>query len=637
MLTFNLDKYDIQGALNNLKTSLDKVIDKPNDEYDFSKEFNADQFGKNINLSDSDSDDYDAKREAREYIRTFLQVENESTMIKEKVGNKRDWKYGLQSSKNEGLYDMSKWDKLEQRENQSENIDLHQPRSDDFDEDEDQKIAYELLNRYKKDKQFIKKDLKKLKFANKNMKEIIEGERPLTDNIKPPGTSYDDVVLRMELRHKERKEQKDKRKREIMEKKEEEKKLREIENRKLKANLDLEGVVIDPKPKTVQKRSNKAQKLKKEKGNLHVVPETPAEHQLGDVATQQIMSGTELGFEDRLTQLRQKRESCEKECQKYTEDVDKIKEMVRKEVEELKNLDRVKKFQEIEKVRKRELEEEKKRLEQERSNAEKEIRRFRTNKMFNTLNSLFTFESRRKKKQIFNKIRTHVTDNETKIKRNLYSINFRMKSMVYQAWRDFAQKQAQEKLFQQYKQEKIKERLNLERAAQYHKTETQRKYFNGIKTWLRMVQDEKRIEEEHERKLQLFLENMKRKEEEKKRKEALRVEIERKREQELRQLQEDQEQATQQDQNLIQTFEEHEPIDIQYKNFNAQKFENVLDDVEETKSLSNVEEESKEYQSSKMEEEKSLSLNISESRTYETPEKECSSNLTSHPESSVKK
>lgn len=42
---------------------------------------------------DSDSEDLDAKHQAREYIRTYLQVEDESNLIKDKVYNRGDWMY----------------------------------------------------------------------------------------------------------------------------------------------------------------------------------------------------------------------------------------------------------------------------------------------------------------------------------------------------------------------------------------------------------------------------------------------------------------------------------------------------------------------------------------------------------------
>lgn len=68
----------------------------------------------NPDLSDSDSDGYEAKREAREYIRSYLQVENESTLIKDKVQNRRDWKYG-KSSKHEDLFEIPGKPSLRQR------------------------------------------------------------------------------------------------------------------------------------------------------------------------------------------------------------------------------------------------------------------------------------------------------------------------------------------------------------------------------------------------------------------------------------------------------------------------------------------------------------------------------------------
>ena len=178
-------------------------------------------------------------------------------------------------------------------------------------------------------------------------------------------------------------------------------------------------------------------------------------------------------------------------------------------------------------IRKRELEEEKNRLEQERISAEKEMKKFRSIRLFNTLNTLFTFEFRRKKKQFFNWIRTYILDIVTKIKRNEYSSQFKIKSKVYQAWREYTKQIAQDKLFQQYKEEKIKEKVNEERATYHYKVETQRKYFNAFKLWISIIREEKEISKQHELKLQSFLEQMKLKAEEKKRQEEV-IEIERK-------------------------------------------------------------------------------------------------------------
>ena len=50
-------------------------------------------------------------------------------------------------------------------------IELKKDRDKEFDENEDQKIVYELLNRYKQDKGFIQRDPKKLKFIGKNNKD----------------------------------------------------------------------------------------------------------------------------------------------------------------------------------------------------------------------------------------------------------------------------------------------------------------------------------------------------------------------------------------------------------------------------------------------------------------------------------
>lgn len=152
--------------------------------------------------------------------------------------------------------------------------------------------------------------------------------------------------------------------------------------------------------------------------------------------------------------------------------------------------------------------------------------KFRSLKLFNTLHTLFTFEYRRKKKQFFNWIRTYFLDIETKIKRNAYSIQFKSKSAIYRAWKEYAKQRVQDKLFQQYKEEKIKEKVNEERASYHFKIETQRKYFNMLKIWFEEIKEEKEISKQNEIKLQTFLEQMKLKAEEKKRQEEV-IEIER--------------------------------------------------------------------------------------------------------------
>ena len=178
-------------------------------------------------------------------------------------------------------------------------------------------------------------------------------------------------------------------------------------------------------------------------------------------------------------------------------------------------------------VRKRELEEEKSRLEKERINAEREMKRFRSMRLYNSLNTLFTFEFRRKKKQFFNSIKTYILDIETKIKRHAYSNQFRTKSKVYQVWKEYCKQKVQDKLFQQYKEEKFKEKVNEERAIYHHKIEVQRRIFSGFKFWISIVKEEKEITRQHELKLQNFLEQMKSKVEDKKKQEEI-IEIERK-------------------------------------------------------------------------------------------------------------
>ena len=347
----------MKDILSKIKSTLDEAVDKPESTNLFGKQLNYNP-AEEPEYSDSDSDGYQAKKEAREYIRSFLKVENESALIKDRVENKRDWKYGTKAAKTEGLYDLSKWNKIQGKDKNSQ-VDLHQQRDEEFDEDEDQKIAFELLNKYKQDKGFIQRDLKKLKFVNKNMKEIVDGSNQ-ADLSSKPTPMFDDVALRMEQRHKELKEQKDKRRKERMEKLEQEKKLRDEEQRILKANLDLEGVLVDDiKPKTTKKLSTKAKSMNKES---QLVGLDPSDRPNGNE------------FDDRISQLRQKCDNYTDEFKQCAEDVEKIKEMVRKEVEELKNIDRIKKFQQIEMIRKRELEEEKNRLEQERINAEREMK-----------------------------------------------------------------------------------------------------------------------------------------------------------------------------------------------------------------------------------------------------------------------
>lgn len=160
------------------------------------------------------------------------------------------------------------------------------------------------------------------------------------------------------------------------------------------------------------------------------------------------------------------------------------------------------------KQQKQDLEKEKRRLERERINAEKEYKRFKSNKMYNVLNTIFTYDEKRTKKQTVNSMKTYISDCESKIKKHLFSVNFTVKTMFYQAWKEYAQKQAQEKLFNQYKQEKIKEKVNMERAAYHHRVESCRKYFDSMKKWYFDVKVEKQIQLEHDQKLQLFLENI---------------------------------------------------------------------------------------------------------------------------------
>lgn len=114
----------------------------------------------------------------------------------------------------------------------------------------------------------------------------------MEDPVNPPSAKaplHDDVVLRMELRHKERKEQKEKRQKERMEKLEEEKRVRDAEQRRLKANFDLQGVVVD-KPSKPPKKGAKGKSAK-----------------TGEQVHQENIP-TVQNFDENLQKLRQKRE-----------------------------------------------------------------------------------------------------------------------------------------------------------------------------------------------------------------------------------------------------------------------------------------------------------------------------------------
>lgn len=323
--------------MSKLKKTLNSASNEPNNYNYLVKGYNMDIDDRN---SDSEDEDLDAKREARDLLRAFMKVENESAIIKDKITNKHDWKYN-KPTKTEGLYDVSKFERLHQAENRHSNIDragFQQDRGEDFDDDEDQKIAYELLSKYKNDKGFIKKDISSLKFLNKAKNEVANESK----KIVPSGP--DDFVTRMQLRQQEMKEKKNQRRHEIMQKKEEEKKLREEENRRIKANLDLHGIVIDEQPKRTIKKAKKKETLLQEQKKD---PNTQKQKDIRE-PIDNIMSESRTDFDSRLDKLRKKREDCEQECKQYSEDVEKIKEMVKKEVEELKNLDRMKKYQIVE-------------------------------------------------------------------------------------------------------------------------------------------------------------------------------------------------------------------------------------------------------------------------------------------------
>lgn len=285
--------------MSKLKKTLNAASNEPNDSNNLVKDYNMDIDDRN---SDSEDEDLDAKREARDLLRAFMKVENESAIIKDRITNKHDWKYN-KPTKTEGLYDVSKFERLHQVENRHSNIDRtdHQHRGEDFDEDEDQKIAYELLNKYKNDKGFIQKDLSSLKFLNKTKKEAING--PLNEPKKILPTGPDDFVTRMQLRQQEMKEKKNKRRHETMQKKEEEKKLREEENRRIKANLDLHGIVIDEAPKRVTKNVSKETQMQEHKQGPNTQKQKDVREPIDN-----IMSESRSDFDSRLDKLRKKRE-----------------------------------------------------------------------------------------------------------------------------------------------------------------------------------------------------------------------------------------------------------------------------------------------------------------------------------------
>ena len=104
-----------------------------------------------------------------------------------------------------------------------------------------------------------------------------------------------------------------------------------------------------------------------------------------------------------------------------------------------------------------------------------------------------------------------------------------MKTKFYKAWANYAHKRSQERNFEEYKRQKIIDKVKMERAVYHFKIETERKYFEIMKKWHLSAKVEKQIQREHEEKLQAFMENMQRKADEKKRQEEMALEIEKKR------------------------------------------------------------------------------------------------------------
>ena len=334
---------------------------------------------------------------------------------------------------------------------------------------------------------------------------------PEAPTIKSNKNVNDDFVIRMELRQKERQEKKEKRRLQKMAKIEEEKQRIQEENRRIKANLDLEGVMLQDdtqhksknkiisKPNNINSMKNNDLEEFKNETDQNVVTSTNVQNVVQD------MNNAKDNFDERLQVLRQQRDQCELDAQMYAQDVEKIREMVKKETEELANLDRIKKYQQIEKVWKRELEEEQKRLEQERIKAEKDIKLTRATKLFNTLDTIFKFEKRRKRKQVLNKLTLYSIDLENKIKKCEFLHNLRIIEKVYNSWHMWAHKSAQDKLFKQYQIEKKKEQVNYERAVYYDKRRQERKCFNCFKKFHILAQQEKEIEREHEEKMKKFM------------------------------------------------------------------------------------------------------------------------------------
>eukprot|EP00347_Sterkiella_histriomuscorum_P024200 403331963 len=386
---------------------------------------------------------------------------------------------------------------------------------------ENMMIAMELLNKFKKDPNFIQRDLQQQKLkSNQILQEEDKSQNPSAKPLPGKKQEYFDPLLTQEERHRQIQEKRQKR---IKEQKQ--KQLEEIKERaKPKDSYKLPSQTIKKDRSITQLKNGTSDNMTYKQQSLHQINSETNKQSHNKIMSQkslqyakdyeqdyddnelneifkikQDMQQIQLDPDDMIEKTRKETQKLYKATQDKQQEAKQIQDDIKKMKMTLKEEEKARKEFLLQKENKRKLEIEKQKMELEYQNSRKQMLQFKVQKVSIILDQILVRQMKRQKYQVFETLNQFNLELQFKEQKLARHSNFVQKRKFMKSWLKLTLKIQYERELEQYEKEKQK-LIIMEQTAQIHRNRVLKR--NCFKVLIKNIQVTKRnkeIEEEHDR------------------------------------------------------------------------------------------------------------------------------------------
>ncbi|CDW77766.1 UNKNOWN [Stylonychia lemnae] len=357
------------------------------------------------------------------------------------------------------------------------------------DKAEDMMIALSLLNKYKKDPNFIQKELQthqkkkeEEKKADNNGQSIFPGKK----------VEYFNPLLTQEERHRQIKEKREKRVKEQKEKQLEEVK----EKTKPKDSYKLPSQTIKRESKMkpqIHQQSNNNKNLNSDLNSLRYQDYDEDDNEFENQYSE------EYNIDKKLEKTRKEHEDIFKAAQEQKQIAQQIKEDIKKYSQAIKEQEKAQKEFQIQQEQKKRLEIEKQKMEIELQNSKKKMNEFKLQKVGVILGQVIQNSLKQVKYQAFEAINTFNLELQFKEQKLARHQKFQTTRKFFRVWIQQLRKQIQQRELEEYEKEQQRQRVMEQTAENHFLRILKRKCFKSLVKNIKNMQNERQIQEEHDK------------------------------------------------------------------------------------------------------------------------------------------